>query len=242
MKLSTVFKAVFVGVALFAMLEDTFLYAPISGNIQLDVPDYAVFYAIENCGSGTASELIPLFKNGGVDINVIDKATGNTPLIAAVKRGCKNIISFLLINGANPDARDKAGKTALQWAVAKKDIDMIRTLLRHGARDVGMSRTLQRYVGRSTGLSKVYSDDFTDLLTFAVESDNEPIVLELLAAGADPKAKDSKGRTAESLAKTDKMKKTLNDDGFLEIEKNNVDSNRPPEKPLDESWINIPGW
>lgn len=238
MKLSRLCKAVFVGAALLAMLQDTLLDARVSSSVKFETKEKEVFDAINDCGSATGQQLTYFFGYDGVDINVVEKATGNTPLIAATKRGCKNIISFLIINGADPDARDRDGKTALQWAVAKNDTEITRALLQQSPRAIGLTSKVQRYVG----WKKPYTNDFTDLLVLAVERNNEAMVRDLIAAGADPDAKNAQGKTATGAAKSDSMKKILKLHGFFDIEDTGIDIDKPQKPVLEEGWTDIPGW
>ncbi len=56
---------------------------------------------------------------------------GTTPLMAAALYGEAEEMRLLLDAGADPNARNEAGATALMWAV--DDLDKTRLLLRHGA-------------------------------------------------------------------------------------------------------------
>ncbi len=54
-------------------------------------------------------------------------------LIEAVKRGATAAALAFLARGANPNAADIAGGTALIWAVARDDGDIVEILLKAGA-------------------------------------------------------------------------------------------------------------
>ena len=66
-----------------------------------------------------------------------DKRQGlDKNLIEAVKRGAGEAAVAFLARGASPDAADAAGGTALIWAVARGDIDIVDILLKAGANSV----------------------------------------------------------------------------------------------------------
>jgi len=69
----------------------------------------------------------------GVDVNVHDKEEGKTPLMHAVEGGHYLCAKTLLERGANPNARDNSGNTALMVAAGHDDVDMVTLLLKHGA-------------------------------------------------------------------------------------------------------------
>lgn len=59
---------------------------------------------------------------------------GYVPLHHAVFKGDSRILTFFLESGANPNTREvSTGGTALHFAIARKDIDIIKLLLRYGA-------------------------------------------------------------------------------------------------------------
>lgn len=57
----------------------------------------------------------------------------NEALFEAVKRGCQEIVKFLLENSANVNYQDTFGETPLCLAVKNKNIEMIKILLEAGA-------------------------------------------------------------------------------------------------------------
>jgi hypothetical protein len=54
-------------------------------------------------------------------------------LIEAAKKGCPAIVSAFLAKGADIDARDPRGGTALLWAVARRVPESVRLLIAAGA-------------------------------------------------------------------------------------------------------------
>ncbi|MBK5291164.1 MAG: ankyrin repeat domain-containing protein, partial [Acidobacteriia bacterium] len=95
---------------------------------------------------------------------------GSTPLMYAVLYAGADEVRLLLQSGADPNARNDAGATALMWAVT--DLDKTRVLLAHGA-DVN---------ARS-------DDGRTPLLIASRRSGAKEVVNLLLDRGANPSAK-----------------------------------------------------
>ena len=94
--------------------------------------------------------------------------TGETPLMAAADRGSLDVVKLLLAHGANVNAKEtRGGQSALMWAVAEKQSEVVRALVEQGA-DVR---------DRSAG-------GFTPLLFAAQQGDLDSARI-LLAAGAD---------------------------------------------------------
>ena len=97
-------------------------------------------------------------------------ASVDPPLIDAVKRQDGSAVQQLLHDGAEVDARQPDGATALHWATYREDLDTIDLLLRAGA-DVDAVNRLGA----------------TPLWLAAVNGDAAAIG-RLLAAGANPNA------------------------------------------------------
>ena len=95
---------------------------------------------------------------------------GATPLMQAVLYGDAEDVRLLLERGADPNARDEAGATALMWAV--NDLEKTRLLVERGA-DVKARSTL----GRSP------------LMIASLLRGATPVVQLLLDRGADPSEK-----------------------------------------------------
>jgi ankyrin repeat protein len=71
-----------------------------------------------------AIEAIKLLLAKGADINQANNA-GNTPLIGAAIRGEPALVEFLLQNGANPNAKNGIGLTAMDVAMGNSDNSML---------------------------------------------------------------------------------------------------------------------
>src|SRR5262249_55214412 len=87
------------------------------------------------------------------------------------------VVRLLLDRGANPNHADNAGATALMWAIP--DEAKVRLLLAKGAQVNVASKTTGR----------------TPLLIASGRPGAAGVVRLLLAKGADPRARDSKGET-----------------------------------------------
>ena len=68
---------------------------------------------------------------GGANANVSDPRGGATPLMYAAAVGSAGAMTLLLDSGANANATNASGATALMWAVT--DIEKVRLLLARGA-------------------------------------------------------------------------------------------------------------
>jgi ankyrin repeat protein len=72
----------------------------------------------------------------GADVNMVDRETGETPLMFAARYSTSEVVGVLLDAGAEVNAKDKNGRTALFAANENpyRD-DMIKLLKRRGAKD-----------------------------------------------------------------------------------------------------------
>ena len=103
---------------------------------------------------------------------------GVPPLVAAVRAGDRGAVSALLAAGAEVNAAQPDGATALHWAVHREDVETAGALIRAGA-DVGAANDL----------------GVTPLL-MASRRGQGALAARLLAAGADPTAALPSGETA----------------------------------------------
>jgi ankyrin repeat protein len=71
-----------------------------------------------------AIEAIKLLLAKGADINQANNA-GNTPLIGAAMRGEPALVEFLLQHGANANAKNGVGMTAMAVAIGNSDNSML---------------------------------------------------------------------------------------------------------------------
>lgn len=148
------------------------------------------------------------------DVEVTDNSDF-TPLMSAASRNLKDLLLLLLKHGANPNTKNKLGKTALMIAANKGYADVIDTLIQHGAdpniQDVnGMHaifyavdgeyanvvRLLVRY-GAHIDLSD-YENGWTPLLRLAclANNGNARVGAALIDNGANVNHQDKFGQTA----------------------------------------------
>ena len=69
----------------------------------------------------------------GADINGIDPASGQTPLVWAALLGQLEAVDWLLQNGAAVNGRTKDGGTPLHAAAFLGRVEVAKLLLQHGA-------------------------------------------------------------------------------------------------------------
>ena len=81
--------------------------------------------------TGNPEILAQLLLNGG-ETEMVVPSTGETPLIMAARLGVMNITRELLKNGANVDARNSEGHTALMQAVLSDEGEISRVLIESG--------------------------------------------------------------------------------------------------------------
>jgi serine/threonine-protein phosphatase 6 regulatory ankyrin repeat subunit B len=143
-----------------------------------------------------------------------------TALLLTAEKGYPDLTRLLLQNGANPNLADQSGQTPLMWAARNDHIDVVRLLLRAGA-DVNSEDTrgetaitwavksgdpnvVKRLVDSG---AKVSPEDGVSLRD-AAKTGNEELVGVLLAAGANPCAKEWNNQNAIEAAA---------DKGFLNV-------------------------
>jgi len=123
---------------------------------------------IEAIRSGNRSSFEPLAAERNV--GSLRGAGGSTPLMHAVLCGDRAAVRTLLDGGADPNARNDAGATALMWATT--DLETTRLLLDRGAKAEAKS-----------------DDGRTPLLIAAGQSGASGVVRLLLDHGANPSVK-----------------------------------------------------
>jgi ankyrin repeat protein len=156
------------------------------------------------------------------DVNV-PYPSGTTDLMIAARKGDLAKVRELLARGANVNAKARAGRTALTWALddSVPSTDMIASLIAAGA-DANLvdgdgsrpltvavyrrsSRVVELLIAAGANVNARTSRRTTPLIdtVSAVASGTGAIenVRVLLRAGADVNAKDSFGRTALSIAR-----------------------------------------
>ncbi len=89
----------------------------------------AVMYAAKE---GVAIMISPLVQYGA-SVGLKDKAHGGTPLLIAARNAQWEAVAILLSLGADSDAQDSKGFTALHWAVKNEDQVIAKRLVDAGA-------------------------------------------------------------------------------------------------------------
>ena len=95
-------------------------------NKGLSITDVRLGNVIFNAAKNNNKLMVEyLIKELNVNIDIIDSTYGNTALIWAVQNNCYNVVKYLLNNGANLDIKNNNGKTALDIAIEKNNIDIL---------------------------------------------------------------------------------------------------------------------
>ena len=127
---------------------------------------------------------IQTFMRRGVRINTQDHE-GNTALMIVVQRGGNaEAVKAFLDAGANPNIKNKAGKTALQIAMEKKLPAVVKLLREHGAREGKVDPNEKDKEGR------------TKLMQAALDPNGFSFLKECIAQKGDVNARDNRGCTA----------------------------------------------
>jgi ankyrin repeat protein len=116
----------------------------------------------------------------------------------------KNVIEYLLVVGADPDALDKSGVSPLHRAVRTRASAAVQALLAGGARvDMrnGSGLTPLHLAVQNTGRSGSGSA--------RAQREQEKIIAILLDAGARPMEKDGNGRSVRDAASNDRIRALL---------------------------------
>jgi ankyrin repeat protein len=139
---------------------------------------------------GSASIINTLIK-AGADPNT-KNPEGETPLLAVARSGKVDAAKVLLEAGADVNAKEEfGGQTALMWAAAQSQPEMVKFLATHGA-DLnarGIVRNWERKVITEPRPKDMNQGGFTPLLYAAREGCVE-CAKHLIAAGADPDLED----------------------------------------------------
>jgi ankyrin repeat protein len=132
------------------------------------------------------ADVVAALLEGGADANITNPE-GETPLMAVARTGNVNAATLLLDAGADVNAVELWGQqSALMWAAAQKQPEMIKLLIARGA-DVdarGAVRNWERKVIKEPRPKDMNQGGFTPLLYAAREGCIE-CAKELAAGGAD---------------------------------------------------------
>ncbi len=108
--------------------------------------------------------------------------TGND-ILAMIARGDAKALEEVLASGAEANARDRWGVSALMHAAARGDLDMVEALLKHGAE------------------AELSSDAGNTALMAAAARGHVAVAARLLEAGLDPAHQNKWGQSAYDWAK-----------------------------------------
>jgi ankyrin repeat protein len=149
---------------------------------------------------GSAPVIDALLK-AGADPN-FKTPNGETPLMAAARSGKVDAAKVLLDAGANINAKETWGEqSALMWAAAQSQADMVKFLASNGANlnDHGKINQWERKVIQEPRPKDMNKGGFTPL-HYAAREGCAACVHYLLAAGADPDTEDPDRETPLLLA------------------------------------------
>ena len=149
---------------------------------------------------GSAPVLDALIK-AGADPN-FKNPEGETPLLAAARSGKIDAAKVLLDAKADINAKEGwGGQTAIMWAAAQSQPEMVKFLASKGAdlNQHGVVRQWERKILKEPRPKDMNKGGFTALIYAAREGCTE-CAKNLLAAGADPDLQDPDGMTALVMA------------------------------------------
>lgn len=162
--------------------------------------DYGASAMSEAAAAGDA-RIIALLLDAGVAANAANPE-GETALMAVARTGNVDAARLLLTAGADVNATERwGGQSALMWATAQLQPEMVRFLIEHGA-DVdarGAVRDWQRRITAEGRPKDMNNGGFTPLL-YAARGGCLECAKHLLAGGADVDLPDPDGVTPLILA------------------------------------------
>ena len=132
----------------------------------INVAQRAGVTALHGAARAGNRAMVELLLSRGADVNS-KEVTGQTPLHIAANKGFQAVVEVLLANKVDVNAQDDSGNTPLHLA-AGDQVKIIQTLLAAGA-----NPNVENSQGRTP-------------LSFAAESGSPEVVINLLAAKADP--------------------------------------------------------
>ena len=178
----------------------------VNGNLTDSYGDTALTLAAAKSQASTLKTLLE-----HVDVNV-PNAIGSTPLIIAAEKGRDEMVTELLLKGADWRRQNHDGYNAFSKAILHGHTHVVKTLLAHGAgyRDREDSRPTALHIACSSekttsdmvelllheGLQVNAQSDKRTPLHNASRCGNIAVARTLIKSGADQSIKDSHGRTA----------------------------------------------
>ncbi len=101
-----------------------------------------------------SKELVNLFLDKGAKVNTVDARTGKTLLHEAALRGYSGVIETLLARGADKNAQDKNGYTALSYALKYGNKSAAEILRKYGVEEVAWQSNLDEAAQLNKALGK----------------------------------------------------------------------------------------
>jgi truncated hemoglobin YjbI len=119
-----------------------------------------LYCAGNECGVPSGGQVVRLLVQGGARVNAVHGVKRCTALHMAARQGHIEVIAALLDDGAEIEARDRAGDTALRRAVNCDKVEVARVLVKRGAdvRSVGSKGLRVREAVRSAGMREVVGE------------------------------------------------------------------------------------
>jgi ankyrin repeat protein len=148
-----------------------------------------------------SAPIVDALLKAGADPN-FKTPNGETPLMAAARSGKVDAAKALLDAGADINAKETWGEqSALMWAAAQSQADMVKFLASKGANldDHGKINQWERKIIQEPRPKDMNKGGFTPLL-YAAREGCAACVQNLLAAGADPDSEDPDRETPLLLA------------------------------------------
>jgi uncharacterized protein len=137
--------------------------------------------AIDELDEGGSIDVVKVLLERGADVNGWDGLHEASPIIMALVRNNMPALRLLLEAGADPNVRSREGEGPLRWAADEGNLEMAQLFLKYGA-----AKTIDEYGGFRA----------LTALGMAVARMDVPMIELLLAAGADPEARDFDDMTA----------------------------------------------
>lgn len=130
-----------------------------------------------------------------IDINMLVNDQGETALFDIARSNDTDMAELFLRLGIDPAMQNKSGRTALFSAIFKRNPEMVTLLSR---------------VMPYQAINEPDKDSNTAII-YAADTNNITMVVDLLAAGADPCIQNNDGITALDVTTEPKIKKLLNE-------------------------------
>jgi ankyrin repeat protein len=93
-------------------------------------------------------ECLKLLLDRGADVNIQGGPFERSPLLCAATTGSEATVRLLLAHGANGQAKDWKGDTALDWAKLRGETSIVRSLRQSSGRDSSKQATTQAGAGQ----------------------------------------------------------------------------------------------